>query len=241
MSTPGAEIHGAQRRHSAPLRGPRAGRHPNRPHCGPLRSLPPEQGTLRDPLIRSSLTLRRDRAARPPPATRVQLPAIAAVSAARPAWGIVPFARHSVGTTVRSATESRNAEVTLSTKPGQLQIPDTNPTVPSAPLPSRAARQPLQDSDETGPAGPQEPPGPAGPPEPRTLNNSAIRTTRNSSTTSCSTPPPQPCLSQARPMNGPCTTTTRTIAPSRLISRCRHPVEGSAASRDPSILSAAYR
>ena len=50
MSTPGVEIHGAQRRHSAPLRRPRAGRHPNRPHCGPLRSLPPERGTLRDPL-----------------------------------------------------------------------------------------------------------------------------------------------------------------------------------------------
>ena len=92
MSTPGAEIHGAQRRHSAPLRGPRAGRHANGPHCGPLRSLPPERGTLRDPLIRSSLALRRDRATRPPPATRVQLPAIDAVSAARrrPAWGIVP-------------------------------------------------------------------------------------------------------------------------------------------------------
>ena len=49
MSTPGAEIHGAQRRHSAPLRGPRAGRHANGPHSGPLRSLPPERCTLRDP------------------------------------------------------------------------------------------------------------------------------------------------------------------------------------------------
>ena len=35
---------------TAPLRGPRAGRHANGPHSGPLRSLSPERGTLRDPL-----------------------------------------------------------------------------------------------------------------------------------------------------------------------------------------------
>ena len=51
MSTPGVEIHGAQRRHSAPLRGSRAGRHANGPHCGPLPALRTVGGTLGYPLL----------------------------------------------------------------------------------------------------------------------------------------------------------------------------------------------
>ena len=164
MSTPGAEIHGAQRRHSAPLRGPRAGRHANGPHSGPLRSLPPERCTLRDPLIRSSLALRRDRAARPP-ATRVQFDAVSAARR-RPAWRIVPLTRHSVGTTVRSATVSRNAEVTcppnrdnssclFSRPPALYGLAHTDPTTGDAGSPaSPGNRLPRKDSDRNAATAP---------------------------------------------------------------------------------------